>query len=32
MMVFALTVAAPGTKAQNRSDVFLKNWDAEGAA
>ena len=31
-MVVALTLAAPVTNAQNRSDVFLKNWDAEGAA
>jgi len=31
-MVIALTLAATNARAQNRSDVFLKNWDAEGAA
>jgi len=30
--IATLMLATSGARAQNRSDVFLKNWDAEGAA
>jgi len=32
VLVVALVLASPGAEAQNRSDVFLKNWDSAGAA